>query len=77
MNMVKLKNPEWRTKAFFSIDTVNFLIHDCRLVEAPSGRLVVQMPYRTKLSEPVIHIKDIDYLEAVGMEAIKVYESKR
>jgi hypothetical protein len=75
--MIRTKDPSWKTKAFFSVDTKNFIIHDCRLVESPSGRLVVQMPYRSKLTEPVIHIKDVDYLEAVGEAAIMVYESKR
>ena len=74
-NMVKTKDPTWFTKAFFSIETKNFLIHGCRLVTGNKGRLVVQMPYKDKLSNPIIHIKDNDYLEAVGEEAVKLYES--
>ena len=80
-NMVKAKNPSFRTKAFFSIETKNFLIHNCRLVLADSGRLVVQMPYREyqsngqKKYDPIIQIKDFDYLEAVGQDAVSAYEA--
>ena len=79
--MVKAKNQAFKTKAFFSIVTKNCTIHDCRLVMADSGRLIVQMPYREyqangqKKYMPIIHINDTDYLEAVGSEAVKVYES--
>jgi DNA-binding cell septation regulator SpoVG len=81
--MVKAKNPDFKTKAFFSIVTKNFVINDCRLVRAESGKLVVLMPYREYMDRgvkkfmPIIHIQDVDYLEAVGQEAVKVYESLR
>lgn len=79
--MVKAKNPAFKTKAFFSIVTKNFTIHDCRLVMAGSGKLFVQMPYREyqaggqKKYMPIIHINDTDYLEAVGSEAVRAYEA--
>ena len=82
-NMVKATNPEFKTKAFFAIVTKNFTINDCRLVKTDSGRLVVQMPYREYMSRgqkkfmPIIHINDVDYLEAVGQEAVRVYELLR
>ena len=73
--MVKTKDPTWWTKAFFAIETKNFIIHGCRLVTGDKGRLVVQMPYKDKLTNPIIHVKDTDYLEAIGEEALKVYNS--
>ena len=79
--MVSAKNPDFKTKAFFAIETKNFVIQDCRLVQTHTGKLVVQMPYREYMDHgqkkfmPIIHVKDIDYLEAVGEEALKVYNS--
>jgi hypothetical protein len=80
-NLRKAKNPTWKTKAFFTIRTKNFLIHDCRLVLAPTGRLIAHLPYKEymengqKRYEPVIEFLDVDYLEAVTAQAIEAYES--
>jgi DNA-binding cell septation regulator SpoVG len=78
--MRKAPDPTWKTKAFFTLRTKNFLIHNCRLVLADSGRLVVQMPYTSKLErgkktfEVVIEPLSVDYLEAVTAQAISAYQ---
>ncbi len=79
--MTPTQNPDFKTKAYFSVETKNFYIHGCRLVMGSQGRLVVMMPFResvkkgVKIFESVIEIKNVDYLEAVGEMAVKVYES--
>ncbi len=80
-NMERAKNPTWKTKAFFTIRTKNFLIYRCRLVMAPTGRLIAHLPYREYVKkgktiyEPVIKFLDLDYLEVVTQEAVKAYEA--
>jgi len=44
-NLRLTKNPKWKTRAFFTLRTKNFLIHNCRLVLADTGRLIAMMPY--------------------------------
>ena len=70
-----------RTKAFFDIETKNFIIYQCRLVQADSGRLIIHLPYRQytvrgkKIYDPIIRFKDVDYIEALSEEAIKTYNA--
>ena len=79
-NMRKAKNPDFKTKAFFDIVTKNFIIHNCRLVLAGTGRLIVMLPYQEYMSngrkvfEPVIEFLDVDYIEAVTQDAIIAFE---
>ena len=79
-NMRLAKDPTWKTRAFFNLRTKNFLIHGCRLVLAPTGRLIVMMPYKEyrsqgqKKFEPVIEALDVDYLEAVTGMAVEAYQ---
>jgi len=79
-NLRKVKNPTGRTRAFFSVETKNFIIHDCRLVQTDSGSLVGHLPFKRYISqgrkvyEPVIEFKDLDYLEVVTAEAVKAYD---
>ncbi len=82
-NMRRAKaEPEWNwdTKAFFSVKTKNFTLHNCRLILAPSGKLVPQFPRERHMEigrmveGPVIEFDDLDYLEAVREAAVKVYE---
>jgi hypothetical protein len=80
INMRRDPNLSHKTKAFFDFKTKNFLIRGCRLVLAPTGRLIVMLPYREythkgkKVFETVIEFMDIDYIESVTAEAIKTYE---
>ncbi len=84
-NMKRAKNlPGWKTKAFFSVETKNFIIHNCRLVLADTGRLIAHLPYeqhpeggRIVYGGPVIEFKDLDYLEAVTEAAVKAYDALR
>jgi hypothetical protein len=75
-NMRKALNPTWKTKAYFSLRTKNFLIHDCRLVLADTGRLIAHLPYKGSgpTYEPVIESLDVDYLEAVTALAVEAYQ---
>ena len=79
-NMRKAPDSTWKTKAFFSLRTKNFLIHGCRLVLADTGRLIAMMPYREYRErgvmkfEPVIEALDVDYLEAVTALAVEAYQ---
>lgn len=79
--MRKAPDPTWKTKAFFSIRTKNFLIHNCRLVLADTGRLIVQLPYTSKFEfgrntfSPIIEPLSVDYLEAVTALALEKFES--
>lgn len=79
-NMRKATDPKFKTKAFFDIVTKNFRIRSCRLVAAPTGRLIVMLPYREYLSggrkvyDPVIEFLDVDYIEAVTQEALTAFE---
>jgi len=78
--MRKAPDPTWKTKAFFSLRTKNFLIHNCRLVLADSGRLIAMMPYKEYRQggvmkfETIIEALDVDYLEAVTAQAVEVYQ---
>jgi hypothetical protein len=80
INMRRATNPDHKTKAFFDFKTKNFLIRGCRLVLAPTGRLIVMLPYREythkgkKMFDTVIEFLDIDYIEAVTSEAIQTYD---
>jgi hypothetical protein len=84
-NLIRLRKPiKWgngEIVAKFNIETKNFLIRDCSLVLAPSGRLIVQLPYRTYTyggqlrQEAVIEFKEVDFLEAIGQDAVRVYEA--
>lgn len=76
LNMRKVKNPEFKTRAFFDLETKNFYIHDCRLVMGNKDRLVVMMPFKMVKNRfhSVIEIKDVDYLEAVGEKAVRIFE---
>ena len=75
--MTKVDRPGWKTKATFTVETKNFLIHQCRLVLADTGRLIADMPYREFMSrgqkkyEKIIEILDVDYLEAVTSAALE------
>ena len=78
-NLRLTKNPKWKTRAFFTFRTKSFLIHNCRLVLADTGRLIAMMPY-TEYRErgimkfvPIIEILSVDYLEAVTAQAVEVY----
>ena len=79
-NMRKAKDPKFKTKAYFDIVTKNFKIHNCRLVMADTGRLIVMLPYREYLSkgrkifETIIEFLDIDYIEAVTQEALVAFK---
>jgi DNA-binding cell septation regulator SpoVG len=83
INMRKVQKPQGRTRAFFTLETENFLIHDCRLVETDSGRLVAHLPFKTYdaggrrgIYEPVVEFKDLDYLNWITEEALKVYNAR-
>jgi len=78
-NMNKFNKEGNKTKAFFSVDTKNFTINDCKLVEGTNG-LFVSMPSREyvnakgeKKFQPIIWIKDVDFIKAINDEAVKVY----
>ena len=79
-NMRPVKDPKWKTRAFFNLRTKNFLIHDCRLVRADTGRLIAMMPYKEYRQggvmkfETIIEALDVDYLEAVTAQAVEVYQ---
>ena len=71
-----------KTRAFFTLETQNFFIHGCRLVEAGSGKLVAHLPFKTYdtptrkgVYEPIVECKDVDYLDWVTEEAIKVFKA--
>ena len=74
-NLRLTKNPKWKTRAFFTLRTKNFLIHNCRLVLADTGRLIAMMPYTEyrKQFVPIIEVLSVDYLEAVTAQAVEVY----
>lgn len=71
----------WKTKAFFNLRTKNFLIRDCRLVLADTGRLIAMMPYKefrergVMKFETIIEALDVDYLEAVTAQAVEVFRA--
>ena len=78
-NLRLAENPKWKTRAFFNLRTKNFLIHDCRLVLADTGRLIAMMPYKEYREhgvmkfETIIEALDVDYLEAVTAQAVESY----
>jgi len=74
-NLRLTKNPKWKTRAFFTLRTKNFLIHNCRLVLADTGRLIAMMPYTEYREQfvPIIEVLSVDYLEAVTAQAVEVY----
>ena len=78
-NMQKVNKPDSSTKAFFSVETKNFDINDMRLVAGKNG-LFVSFPSREytnkkgeKKYQPIIWIKDTDFLKAINEEAVKIY----
>jgi DNA-binding cell septation regulator SpoVG len=78
--MRKAPDSTWKTKAFFSLRTKNFLIHNCRLVLAENGRMIAMMPYREYRErgvmkfETIIEPLAVDYLEAVTALAVEAYQ---
>jgi len=80
-NMRKVKNPDSKTKALFSVETKNFIINDCRLELAGSGKLIARLPFSVEIFQgrtyyrPIIEFKDLDYVEAISEAAVKAYEA--
>ena len=74
-NLRLTKNPKWKTRAFFTLRTKNFLIHNCRLILVDTGRLIAMMPYTEYREQfvPIIEVLSVDYLEAVTAQAVEVY----
>ena len=77
--MNKVTKEGSKIKAFFRVETKNFVINDCKLVEGANG-LFAGMPSREytdrqgqKKYQPIIWIKDTDFIKAVTEEAVKVY----
>ncbi len=81
--MRKVKNPKGRVVAFFSIETKNFIINECRLELSESGKLIPRFPFSEETFQgrtyykPIIEFKDIDYVESVREAAVKAYEALR
>lgn len=76
INLQKVRKPLGKTRAFFTLETSQFYIHHCRLVETDSGKLVAYLP-RFGLNDPVVTFKDPDYLNIIGDLAIKIYLTKK
>lgn len=79
-NMTKINKEGSKTKAFFSIETKNFIINDVKLIEGQKG-IFVSFPSREyidkktgqKKYQPIIWVKDVDFIKAVNEEAMRVY----
>jgi hypothetical protein len=76
INFQKVRKPLGKTRAFFTLETTQFYIHHCRLVETDSGKLVAYLP-RFGKNDPVVTFKDPDYLEYIGELAAVIYASKK
>lgn len=79
-HLTKINKEGSKTRAFFSIETKNFIINDVRLVEGPNGGLFAALPSREyvnkkgeKKYQPIIWIKDLDVIKAISEEAVRVY----
>lgn len=78
-NLRKISKEGSKIKAFFSIETKNFTINDMKLVEGSKG-IFVAFPSREytdrqgqKKFQPIIWVKDVDFIKAVNDEALKIY----
>ncbi len=82
-NMRRVKGSGKNIVALFSVETKNFIVNDCRLELAETGRLIARFPFTEETYQgrtyykPIIEFKDLDYLEAVGQAAVKAYEALR
>lgn len=81
--MSKVKDGQSKVKAYFSIDTKNFTINNVKLIQGDNGGLFAAMPSREyvnkkgeKKYQPIIWIKDLDYINAITEEAVKVYQGQ-
>jgi DNA-binding cell septation regulator SpoVG len=81
-NLYKINNPNSKVKAFFSIETTDFIINDCKIVDGSNG-LFVAFPSREyekdgeKKWKGIVRSKDRDVSQRVNALAIGAYRGEK
>jgi DNA-binding cell septation regulator SpoVG len=78
-HMHKITKEGSKIKAFFSVETKNFIINDMKLVKGEKG-IFAAFPSREytdnkgqKKYQPIIWCKDTDFIKAISDEAMRIY----
>jgi DNA-binding cell septation regulator SpoVG len=80
-HMQKVNKEGFKTKAFFALETTNWIIYDMRLVEGKNG-FFASFPARkykdkngVEKFQPIVACKDVDLIKVVTEEAVRVYNN--